>query len=42
MHIATKITLGAGAVLLIGSVLAMVVGGGSFIGDLAENPDGTE
>lgn len=38
----TKITLGVGTVLLIGSVIAMVVGGGSFIGDLAENPDGTE
>jgi hypothetical protein len=38
----TKITLGVGTVLLIGSVIAMVVGGGSFFSDLAENPDGTE
>jgi len=42
MHIMTKLTLGAGAVLLIGSIIAIVVGGGSFFNDFAENPNGTE
>jgi hypothetical protein len=42
MHIMTKITLGVGTVLLIGSIIAIVVGGGSLFSDLAENPDGTE
>ena len=42
MHIMTKITLGVGAVMLIGSVIAIVVGGGSFLGDFVENPNGTE
>lgn len=41
----TKITLGVGTVLLIGSIIAMVIGGGSLfnnLNDLAENPNGTE
>jgi len=42
MYIMTKITLGIGAVMLIGSVIAMVVGGGSFMSDFVDNPDGTE
>nr|AIE91070.1 hypothetical protein [uncultured marine group II/III euryarchaeote AD1000_105_G07]AIF00923.1 hypothetical protein [uncultured marine group II/III euryarchaeote KM3_13_G01] len=42
MHIVTKITLALGIVLLIGSAVAMVVGGGSFMGDFVENPSGTE
>ena len=42
MHIATKITLAIGIVLLIGSGVAIVVGGGSFMGDFVENPAGTE
>lgn len=42
MHIMTKITLGVGTVLLIGSIIAMVVGGGSFFDDFAENPNGIE
>ena len=42
MHIMTKITLGVGVVMLIGSVIAMAVGGGSFVSDFVENPNGTE
>ena len=42
MHIMTKITLGVGVVMLIGSIVAMVAGGGSFMGELVENPTGTE
>lgn len=42
MHIMTKITLGVGVVMLIGSIVAMVAGGGSFMGDFVENPTGTE
>ena len=42
MHIVTKITLGIGGVILLGSIIAMIVGGSSFADDIAENPDGTE
>ncbi len=42
MHILTKITLGLGGVMLLGSIIAVVAGGGSFMGDLVENPSGTE
>lgn len=42
MHIMTKITLGIGSLMLIGSIIAMVVGGGSFFNDFAENPNGIE
>lgn len=42
MHVLTKITLGVGVVMLIGSIVAMVAGGGSFMGDIVENPTGTE
>ena len=42
MHIMTKITLGVGVVMLIGSIVALVAGGGSFMGDMVENPNGTE
>jgi hypothetical protein len=42
MHIATKLTLGLGGILLIGSIVAMVVGGGSFMEDFVDNPNGTE
>jgi len=42
MHIATKITLGLGVILLIGSIVVMAVGGGSFMGDIVDNPSGTE
>ena len=42
MHIMTKITLGVGVVMLIGSIVSMVAGGGSFMGELVENPTGTE
>ncbi len=42
MHIMTKITLGVGALMLVGSIIAMVLGGGSFFNDFTENPNGTE
>jgi len=42
MHIMTKITLGFGVALLIGSVILAVAGGGSTVSDLAENPNGVE
>ncbi len=42
MHIATKITLGLGVALLIGSVILAVAGGGSTVTELAENPNGFE
>jgi hypothetical protein len=42
MHIVTKITLGLGVILLIGSVVVMFVGGGSTFSDFAENPSGSE
>ena len=42
MHIMTKVTLILGVALLIGSVLLAVVGGGSTVTDLAENPNGVE
>lgn len=42
MHIVTKITLALGIVLLIGSAVAMVVGGGSTFSNFAENPNGVE
>lgn len=42
MHIMTKITLGLGVALLIGSVILAVAGGGSTVSDLAENPNGVE
>ncbi|MDC3291055.1 hypothetical protein OAV27_01015 [Euryarchaeota archaeon] len=38
----TKITLGFGVALLIGSVILAVAGGGSTVSDLAENPNGVE
>ena len=40
MRILTKITLGVGVVMLIGSIVAIIAGGGSFMGDLVENPNG--
>ena len=42
MHIMTKLTLGAGVALLIGSIILAVLGGGSTVSDLAENPNGVE
>ena len=42
MHIMTKVTLGLGVALLIGSVILAVIGGGSTVADLAENPNGVE
>ena len=42
MHIMTKITLGFGVALLIGSVILAVAGGGSTVSDLTENPNGVE
>jgi hypothetical protein len=42
MHIMTKVTLGLGVALLIGSVILAVAGGGSTVADLAENPNGVE
>ena len=42
MHIMTKITLGLGVALLIGSVILAVAGGGSTVSDIAENPNGME
>ena len=41
MHIVTKLTLGLGAIMLIGSVVLMASGSG-FIGEAVENPNGTE
>jgi len=42
MRILTKITLGVGVVMLIGSIVAIIAGGGSFMDDFVENPNGTE
>ena len=42
MHIVTKLTLGFGVALLIGSVILAVAGGSSTVSDLAENPNGVE
>ena len=42
MHIVTKITLAIGGVLLVGSIIVMISGGQSFMGDFSENPNGTE
>lgn len=41
MHIVTKLTLGLGAIMLVGSVI-MLASGSGFIGDAVENPNGTE
>ena len=38
----TKLTLGAGVALLIGSIILAVLGGGSTVSELAENPNGVE
>lgn len=42
MRILTKITLGVGVVMLIGSVLLLVIGGGSAFSNIAANPNGSE
>ena len=42
MHIMTKVTLGLGVALLIGSVLLAVVGGGPTVTEQMENPNGVE